>query len=65
MIGIKDYVKGTFIGKDGSMGLKHGMTYRIHIESVNGYIRVTWNDMLGNEHLCPYTSVQTFKENWG
>lgn len=60
------YIKARFIGTNGSMGLKKNQEYKIQIEtSTNGYIHVSWFDVLGREHLCPYTSVQTFKENWG
>ena len=60
------YIKAKFIGTNGSMGLKKHQEYKIQIEtSRNGYIHVSWFDALGREHLCPYTSVATFKENWG
>lgn len=53
-----------FIGKDGSMNLKHGQVYEvISLEAVNDYIRVMWKD---NGHLrsCPYSSLSALCANW-
>lgn len=49
-----------FIGKDGSMGLKHGYVYDVRIRSSETLI---WVDIL-NYCSCPYSWPQTFAENW-
>ena len=50
-----------FIGKDWSMGLRHGKLYDISIESKEG------SDMIivrmGN-WFCPYSSFRTLTKNW-
>lgn len=53
-----------FIGKDGSMGLRHGVRYRTSIKSEGIYIIVTWTNRYGNKRSCPYSSPQSFAENW-
>ena len=53
-----------FIGKDGSMGLKHGVKYRVSIKSEDIYIIVTWADRYGKKRICPYSSPQSFADNW-
>lgn len=50
-----------FIGKDGSMGLKHGSTYCVKITDSNGFIWVSW----GYGKACIYESPQSFAANWG
>ena len=61
-------MKLRFIGKDGSMNLKHGRAYEIiSLEAVtffnNYYIRVMWKD---GEYLCscPYSSLSALCANW-
>ncbi len=49
-----------FIGKDGSMGLKHGKTYSVRIESRYPYIWVVW----GAGKACPYDSMYGLRANW-
>lgn len=49
-----------FIGKDGSMGLKHGNVYEISIFTHNGKIIVR----LGPHRYCPYSSPQALAANW-
>lgn len=48
-----------FIGKDGSMGLRHGKTYSVRVYSSQGYI---WADWCWK--ACPYSSPQAFAANW-
>jgi hypothetical protein len=54
-----------FIGKDGSMGLKHGKKYNVTIGTSldNRYITVTWTGEFGLAR-CPYSSPQSFAANW-
>lgn len=48
-----------FIGKDGSMGLDHGRNYLVSVYNKGKYIWVDWF-----WRACPYSSPQTFAENW-
>ena len=54
-----------FIGKDGSMGLKHGRNYKVIIgtSSDNKHITVKWQSENGL-CVCPYSSPQSFASNW-
>ena len=54
-----------FIGKDGSMGLKHGKNYMVSIHtSLDGkYICVQWQGK-DKPCVCPYSSPQSFAANW-
>lgn len=54
----------TFIGKDGSMGLRHGKTYRVLMFCAEGHIWVSWNDSDDRMKVCPYTSLNTLYANW-
>lgn len=49
-----------FIGKDGSMGLKHGIVYSVTIFTEYGKIIVR----LGPHRYCPYSSPQALAANW-
>lgn len=53
-------IKLKFIGKDGSMGLKHGTVYKVYIYTKCGKIIVSWDP----NHSCPYSSPQALAENW-
>lgn len=53
-----------FIGEDGSMGLKHGKTYSVRVETHDGYIWVIWGFIGMYYKSCPHSSPQTFTENW-
>ena len=54
-----------FIGKDNSMGLKHGKKYKVWIDtSLDGmYICVHWQGEK-KPQFCPYSSPQSFAANW-
>ena len=54
----------TFIGKDGSMGLRHGKTYRVLMFCAEGHIWVSWNDRDDCMKVCPYASLNTLYANW-
>lgn len=54
----------TFIGKDGSMGLRHGKTYRVLMFCADGYVWVSWNDRDDCMKVCPYVSLNTLYANW-
>lgn len=54
----------TFIGKDGSMGLIYGKKYKVNIKAAVGYIWVEWVDIDGHAQRCPYSSPQSFADNW-
>lgn len=52
-----------FIGNDGSMGLRHGLTYNVRITSNCSYIIASFYN--GKDFLsCPYSSPQSFAANW-
>lgn len=53
-----------FIGKDGSMGLKHGRFYNTKNFSKNGLIFVQWVNNFHGIKCCPYKSPQSFAANW-
>lgn len=59
-----------FIGKNGSMGLKHGEVYEISLSEYHGLPCVHWAKLSGflslrnSEDPCPYSSFKTLAENW-
>lgn len=52
-----------FIGKDGSMGLKHGVVYIVKLVTISneGALRA---DIIRIGFRCPYDSWATFQANW-
>ena len=57
-------MKLRFIGKDGSMNLKHGQVYEIiSLEAIRDHIGVTWKDN-GHMRYCPYSSLSALCANW-
>lgn len=54
-----------FIGKDGSMGLRHGRNYKVTIGTSldNRYITVKWQGK-NKPCVCLYSSPQSFAANW-
>lgn len=59
-------MKLRFIGKDGSMNLKHGRVYEIidiSAPTFTNYIKIMWKD---GERLrsCPYSSLSALCANW-
>ena len=61
-------MKLRFIGKDGSMNLKHGRVYEIvRIITMDNYIYVMWKDdplSAVNVRSCPYSSLSALCANW-
>jgi hypothetical protein len=53
-------MKLKFIGKDGSMGFKHGKVYDVRLTSNTIWIWVHTDVGL----YCPYSSPQAFADNW-
>lgn len=58
-----------FIGADGSMGLCHGAYYNVIIKNSNRYIWVVMpkfekRRIIFTKWRCPYSSPQTFADNW-
>lgn len=53
-----------FIGANGSMGLEHNRNYNVSIKTEGVYIWVTWIDKYGEKMRCPYSSPQSFANNW-
>lgn len=49
-----------YIGKDLSMGLRSGQTYKVNVISKDHYIWVEW----GFCKVCPYESPGSFAKNW-
>lgn len=67
MIVERQYVKPmemTFIGEDGSMGLRNGQTYRVLMFCSDGCVWVSWNDRADHMAVCPYTSLNNLYANW-
>lgn len=57
------HVKAMFIGKDGSLGYKHGQYYNLKI--VQGrFIIVEAETPTLETRPCPYDTVHTLLENW-
>lgn len=54
----------TFIGKNGSMGLRYGARYTVAVFYAEGYYWAGWNDVEGRTIVCPYTSLKTLLDNW-
>ena len=57
-------MKLRFIGIDGSMGLKHGETYKVCLSSNADYIVVFFYFENGDYDCCPYSSPLSFAKNW-
>ena len=53
-----------FIGANGSMGLIKGQIYKVTVKTMGKYIWVTWQDKFLLYVSCPYSSPQSFAENW-
>lgn len=49
-----------YVGKDFSMGLRTGQTYKVKVLSKDHYIWVEW----GFCNVCPYDSPGSFAKNW-
>lgn len=60
--------KYLFIGKDGSMGYKHGKVYRGNIYDVRYDGSILFATGIFpfnlNKPIIPYSSMETFKANW-
>ena len=52
-----------FIGKNGSMGLKHGKVYKTKISTEGNLIFVNCSDGWSG-CFCPYSSPQSLAANW-
>lgn len=56
-----------FIGRDGSMGFKHGKLYQIEtwidsrLFSRGGYL---WVRDVNSNLSCPYSRLETLLDNW-
>lgn len=57
-------MKLKFIGEDGSMGLRTGEIYDTRIFIKGEYLWVEWKASLYSVKSCPYTSTQSFAQNW-
>lgn len=56
-------MKLKFIGTDGSMGLRHGETYKVRVFSSGEYIVVeVYRD--NGAYGCPYSSLANLYKNW-
>ena len=53
-------MKGIFIGKDGSMGFKHGKEYQFYTWCERNYLFLKTSNGL----WCPYGSMEKMLENW-
>lgn len=62
-------MKLRFIGQDGSMGLLKGQAYNVELKAKGNFIWVTiprfeFRHMVWGKWSCPYSSPQTFANNW-
>lgn len=65
-------MKARFIGKDGSMDLKHGNVYMIKVTADDNAIYVTWKEEYPKDLgfyiypyvTCPYSDFKKLAENW-
>ena len=67
-------MKATFIGADGSMGLRHGQIYHLEVKidlksetvMVEGYHnpRDLFSDIPIRGFACPYDNMNGFLKNW-
>lgn len=53
-----------FIGADGSLGLKHGQTYDIKLNTFGKYVIATIKTGWISDTICPYSSMQALAKNW-
>ena len=53
-----------FIGRDGSMGLRHGEIYNVGVHSDTRFIWLHIRTSFINEIKCPYDTPQVFAKNW-
>jgi hypothetical protein len=53
----------TFIGADGSLGLKRSDKYAVTLKTLGQYLIATIHTGWINT-ICPYSSVQAFAKNW-
>lgn len=57
-------MKLKFIGKDWSMGLRHGEVYECEVLSQAPYVWVFWYLDRPDTRKCPYSSLKTLLQNW-
>lgn len=56
-------VMAMFIGADGAMGYRHGLTYRLKLRDP-GRLRGAAIEIIGGGAFCPYSSEAAFERNW-
>lgn len=52
-------MKARFIGRDGSLGYRHGQVYDLTMEEWKPF-----RPAIISPYLCPYGSWEKFYENW-
>ena len=57
-------IKATFIGKDGSVGLKRNRDYILIVRSKDDVNIKVLDDLNGNNINCLYGSLHAFLNNW-
>ncbi|RST96016.1 hypothetical protein CBF37_11265 [Vagococcus vulneris] len=57
---MKNYLTGTFTGKDGSLGFKNGQKYNFRTEVRDNVIWV----ICDNNLYCCYRNVESLLTNW-
>lgn len=60
-------LKGTFIGKDGTMGFEKGKTYKIKTYVTSQFLRkdgYLWVEDKVSGLKCPYSRLETLLANW-
>lgn len=58
-----ELVEAKFIGLDGSIGYRHGQTYKIMVETSDNSPRLMVR-LADNSGRCPYDNIFAFLANW-
>jgi hypothetical protein len=57
-------MKLKFIGKDGSLRLKHNRVYDVSLKTIKGYVVAVIKTGWISDTVCPYGTMRAFAKNW-